>query len=603
LTLPTPFAHHIELLTALLDRQAAIVERIEARLLNVQGKDIARITDHRDLDRPFTACFFEAPGLPPALARLEGQLHAAHLADGFEPVLLERTAHQLNPLELIVRAYGVWDRQRWPGRNGRLGYARVLYGVFMLRQLEALSLRVWDDGNERAGERLTGVQGLLDRLNSAAAPPLLIRDARWLMQTAQGPLTRHLAPYFRIADRIAASFSDRCRLEIHEAGAKLAGGHLRSQLRYRSAERGLAPDDPAVLALTRNSNSMDGALLLRDLTSLLEAYEAACQAGDRDGPALSERRATRESKGRADLADAILQGLSADPELFVTRLDLLGPCTAIDYLFVDTAAGRSVHSPMGLAHRVRVDRYAALLARLAAPLIEDAAAFEPAPDSYSPLGMAYGFSADLLSSMALETLAAPPDRGLSLEDMFVTRHRSGDKLARVRGWERLPARQGEPERFEHSAEWAASIFQRTFAALGARAARATSLNASGVPDARLFIVPRERTIESLPEGTVPDRIVPAQDHLVTSDVNRALATGATAFPRSQMLNDRNEGRFLAAAEIDGKWYGVSKTVLTERIGRGTDALIADVPDALIDVLRVTCGELIATVPARSEDRD
>ena len=62
---------------------------------------------------------------------------------------------------------------------------------------------------------------------------------------------------------------------MHKAGAVLAGGHLRSQQRYRASETGRAFDDPEVLSITRNSNSMDVALLAGDLVALLERYGAA----------------------------------------------------------------------------------------------------------------------------------------------------------------------------------------------------------------------------------------------------------------------------------------------------------------------------------------
>ena len=94
------------------------------------------------------------------------------------------------------------------------------------------------------------------------------------------------------------------------------------------------------------------------------------------------------------------------------------------------------------------------------------------------------------------------------------------------------------------------------------------------------------------KSILPAGIVTANEHCVTSDVNRAFATGATAFPRSQILIDRNEGRFLASAEIDGKWFAVSKTVLTEVLSQGKDALVTDVPGPVIDILTVTCGELL-----------
>ena len=82
---------------------------------------------------------------------------------------------------------------------------------------------------------------------------------------------------------------------------------------------------------------------------------------------------------------------------------------------------------------------------------------------------------------------------------------------------------------------------------------------------------------------------------VSSDVKRALTNGTTAFPRSQILRDRNEGRFLASDETEGRWFGVSKTILTEVIAQGSDALIVDLPGRVVDVLRVTCPGLVVIV--------
>ena len=569
------FPDPVALLSELLRRHHAIVDQIESRVLNVQGKDTARNRSRDYFDRVFSSCFYDTPGLPRELSALRGTLIASHIADGFEPVSIDDTAHTLDPLELILRAYHAWEHGRWPGRNGRLSYARVLFGVFLLRQLEALSLRIWDDDPALASDRLRDIQGLLDRLNGLLHPHVLIRDARWLIQTAQGPLTRHLNPYFRIADRIAESFTGAGGLELHAAGVKLAGNHLRSQLRYRSAELNLPVDDPNVLAVTRNSNAMDTALLVRDLVPLLDAYQAADLSG--------------HSQARLDLADAILQGISADPELFLTRLDLLEPCTVLETLFVERGDDGSVRrTPMGSVHQDTVRRYQQLLIAAAQRLREDAQSFDPAHRPYSPLGIACGFCADLLSSMVVATLDRQPAPGLSLEDMFVTRVDPQSRLAR--------------EPFEYSPDWAGLVFQRMVAALAARAC-STEANASTVTGARMFVLPSGRKVGSLVEK-LPDGIVSAQQHCLTSDVNRALEMGTTAFPKSQMLGDRHEGRFLASAEIDGKWFAVSKTILTEVLGQGLDALIVDVPELVIDVLRVTCPGLMVvvdeSVPGRGE---
>ena len=87
------FLDHIALLTELLNRHDAIVAGIENRLLNVQGKDTARNRSRDDFDRILTSCFYDTPGLPRALSEPKGQLHASHVADGFEPVVLDGAAH------------------------------------------------------------------------------------------------------------------------------------------------------------------------------------------------------------------------------------------------------------------------------------------------------------------------------------------------------------------------------------------------------------------------------------------------------------------------------------------------------------------------------
>ncbi len=578
------FGEHVALLAQILDRRQAIVDRIERTLLNVRDKPVSRSRDRNVFARLLDGCILGVPELAGPFRRLEGQLAAAHLADGFEPVRLDRFVHELDPLELVVRAYRHWDRERWPGHAGRLTYAETIYGVFVLRHLEHLSLRVWDDGPEPAAARIEEVQHLLDRLNEPARPIVLVRDARWLIQTAQGPLTRQPEPYFRIAGQVAASLPAPARLEIHKAGARLAGGHLRSQLRYRSWEAERSADDPNILAVTRNSNSMDMALLVHDLVPLLEAYEGATAANP---------------GARLDLADAILQGLSVDPELFLLRLDLLGPCTVIEGLFVERNGEGGVRStPIGGAHAQMVDRYGDLIGRLAHRLRDDAAALDPVDKVYSPLGIVYGFVADVLSNMAVSTLLGQPSFGLSLEDMFAGRERLEDKLARATGWRALPRSEGEREHFDHSGEWASQVFANVIGALEARIARPHARNASAQPNGTLYVVPEADSVEPAPEALLPGGAASAQEHCLTSDVSRALASGATARPRNEMMADRTEARFLASAEIDGHWFGVSKVILTLLTSHGQDAVVTGVPTSVLAILRVTCPELVAMAAGR-----
>jgi hypothetical protein len=308
----------------------------------------------------------------------------------------------------------------------------------------------------------------------------------------------------------------------------------------------------------------------------------------------------RDSDARLALADAILQGLSADPEPLLTRLDLLGPSTMIEDLFIDRGnAGAYEYTALGRIHRECLARYGELIGRAAESLQQDSRALDPAHAAYSPLGVVYGFCADLFSNMVLNTLGSPSSPNLSLEDMFISRGQREEKRAQAHDWERLPKRAGEPAPFEHSTEWAAQMYARLAGALEARAACPVEPNASRFPTSRLYVVPRDVAIDSLSDGALPPGITSAQEHCLTSDVTRARRTGATALPADRLIADRAEGRLLVCTEAEGAWFGVSKVPLTLCTGRGKDALITDVPSGVIDVLRQVCPELLVVV---REDR-
>jgi hypothetical protein len=570
------FPAHIALLESFLDRHTHIVEEIESHLLNVQGKRGFPFEGRHYIEEVLGSCFFDSVARD--LARLNKQLSAAHRAKGFEPVQQEGGAHDFNSARLLVLAYSHWSKSRWPGRHGRMTYARIIYAAFVFNHLEQLSLRIWDDGNACATARLREIQHLLDRLNAQSGSSVFVRTAQWLIQTAQGPLTRLLHPYFIIAEQISQSFDNDERLEIYRAGALLAGGHLRSQLRYRARESQRSIDDPEVLSVTRNSNSMDIALLVRDLVPLLEAYKIAC--------------ATDACDNRLMLSDAILQGLSADPELLLTRLDILGPATIIEEVFIEHKEDAVGYTDFGSRQLDVLSRYRDLISALATPLKADAQRLDPTRTGYSPFGIIYGFCADILSSMAIARLSSQETFALSLEDMFSSVGALESKLARARQWEALPRHETIRARFEHSIEWGAQIFNRLTTALDARAMHGDSPNASGVRSARLFVAPESQRDDLLHDLARRPELVAAQEHCITSHLKRALATGSTAFPRSQILSDRKEGRFLASVEAEGKWFAVSKVLLTTCNCQGKDAVITDVPAPVIEVLRLTCPELV-----------
>jgi hypothetical protein len=249
---------------------------------------------------------------------------------------------------------------------------------------------------------------------------------------------------------------------------------------------------------------------------------------------------------------------------------------------------------MGETHREYLSRYAELIGRAAASLRKDAPAFDPALAAYSPFGIVYGFCSDILSNIVLNTLRSPSSTDLTLEDMFIS-GRLEQKRAQARDWERLPKGEGERDPFEHSTEWAQQMFSRLMVALDLRAARPAEANASNFPPASLYVVPRGVAIDSLPSGILPAVIVAAQEHCLTSDFTRARTTGATAFSRARLATDRAEGRFLASADFEGAWFGISKVTLRVCTGQGKAALLTDVPPPVIDVLRLVCPDLVVVV--------
>ena len=201
------------------------------------------------------------------------------------------------------------------------------------------------------------------------------------------------------------------------------------------------------------------ALLIRDLISLLEAYRAACLEAD--------------GHERLELADAILQALPPIPNCcsLAWISSALSPISKISL-----ARGRRWrvrYTPGGQAHRECLEKYAALIGQAAASLRKDALSFDPAHAVYSPFGVVYGFCADILSNMVLNTLHVSSSADLSLEDTFISLGRLEQKRAQAQEWQCMPKAEGERDAFDYSTDWAAAIFARMVSGLDARAAPPT----------------------------------------------------------------------------------------------------------------------------------
>ena len=507
-----PFQAHIELLHFFLAHRDDIVEKIQG-VLNAQRKPSQYLQDGPLLSRHFEDCFFTLSGMPHGQSRLRGQLEEAHWASGFEPREIPGLHNGLvDPAEMMIRGFHLWQQTRWPGRNGRVHYAHTLFNLYAIRCLELLSMRLWDAGSSSAGDRLSHVQGVLDQLwkITPADQPVLVRDARWLIQMAQSPATNELSAYFELAEKIAESLSEDDRIEIHKAGVRMAGGHLRSQIRYYSTKKAVPLNDESVILNTRNSNALDFALLIQELVPLLEAYEHAWHSED--------------GRKRLELADAICQGVSPDPDLFLNHVELLGAYSMIEHLFITTDRdGQAAYTPMGRRHVQLIREYETRIGRVSKPLSDDCQHFRPVAGAYSPYGVLYGFSSDLIEHMVLKTLHPDGVKHFSLEDVFVGSEASTDKLAWVSGWRKLPHLKPEVAKlFDYPQQFAEDIFNRLDQALGRRVSGG---EASAVPTGRLF-VQREDDLQTDSSATVIPNL-PVR-YIRSSDVQLVAARGAQA---------------------------------------------------------------------------
>jgi hypothetical protein len=547
-----PFQAHLELLQLFLAHRDDIVENIQG-VLNAQRKPTEYLRDGPLLSRLFEDCFFTPTGLTHGQTRLRGELEDVHWANGFRPRELAGLHNGLaDPAEMMIRGFHLWQQTRWPGRNGRVRYAHTLFNLYVIRCLELLSMRLWDAGSSSAGDRLSQVQSVLDELwkRSPADQPALVRDGRWLIQLAQSPATDELGAYFAVAEKIAETLSEEDRIEIHKAGVRMTAGHLRSQIRYYSMKKAVPLDEKSLVLNTRSSNALDFALLMQELVPLLKGYENAWHRED--------------SQKRLELADAICQGISPDPELFLNRVELLGAYSMIEHLFITTDRdGRAVYTPMGRRHVQLLHEYQELIGRVSKPLYEDCSRFRPVKGRYSPYGALYGFSSNLVEHMALKTLQSDAVKHFGLEDVFVDGN--ADKLAWVNGWRKLPHLKREVEaQFDYPQQFAEDIFDRIERALRTRASRG---EAKTVHTGRVFIL----------SGDAPDLPI----RYIYQD-------------EAQILSDRREGRCVLSYKTPGGWVAVTKSILTEVLGEGQDVTFAGLPPVAAEVLKLMCPLLVST---------
>jgi len=605
-----PFQANVELLRLFLTHREDIVESIEA-VLNAQRKPIGYLQDHALLSRHFEDCFFARSAATASPKRvqtdLRGQLEEAHWAGGFRPRQVQDLHNDLiHPAEMMIRGFYCWQQTRWPGRNGRMHYAHTLFNLYVLRCLQFLSMRLWDavpaagrqdEGPSSAGGRLAEIQGVLDELwkSSPANQPVIVRDGRWLIPLAQSLITDELAPYFEVAQLITETLPEADVLEIQKAHVRMLGGHLTSQIRYyctKDGVPGVSLNEHSVVLRTRTSNALDFALLVQGLVGLLKAY-------DRASPRDDERMSSGDGRMRLDVAGAIWQGISADPELFLNRVDLLSAYSMIEHVFIETdPGGHVVYSPSGQRHVQLLKEYSALMDQLIKSLRDDFPRFRPVDGGCSPYGVIFGLPSHLIEHMALKALEHNAETRFSLEDVFLDDvFDNGDtnaaKLAWVNGWRKLPHIDRQAQRFyDYPQQFAQDVYDRIESELRRRDSYAEA--SDGSRTGRLYIVSGDDPVVDLREtdskaSAIPE--LPAR-YFGSSDRQIVAAHKAEPYDRAQLLAGRREGHFLVSYETPGGWTALKKDLLTEVLGAGRDARIVGLPLDAAQVLRLMCTDLV-----------
>jgi hypothetical protein len=572
-----PFQANIELLRLYLTHREEIVESIEA-VLNAQRKPIRYQQDHSLLSRHFEDPFFARAAVTASQTRLRGQLEEAHWAAGFKPRPVQDLHNDLiHPAEMMIRAFYCWQQTRWPGRNGRMHYAHTLFNLYVIRCLLFLSMRLWDEGPSSASGRLAEIQGVLDELwrSSPADQPVIVRDARWLIPLAQSLITDELAPYFEVARQVTETLQKADVLEIEKAHVRMIGGHLTSQIRYYSTKEGVSINEHSVVLRTRTSNALDFALLVQGLVELLKAYDCAFESGD--------------ERMRLDMAGAICQGISADPELFLNHVDLLSAYSMMEHVFIAAdREGNVVYSPLGQRHAQLLKEYGALIDRLIKSLRDDFPRFRPVDGGCSPYGVIFGLPSHLIEHMALKALQHDAETRFSLEDVFDDGDTSAAKLAWVNGWRKLPHIDPEVQRlYDYPQQFAEDVYDRIESELRRRGSNAEACDGSRT--GRLYIVFGDDPETDSKASAIPE--LPAR-YFGSSDTQIVAAHKAEPYDQAQLLAGRREGHFLVSYETPGGWIALKKDLLTEVLGAGRNVRIVGLPLDAAQVLRLMCTDLL-----------
>jgi hypothetical protein len=234
----------------------------------------------------------------------------------------------------------------------------VLLDHYCLAILALFVVRAWDDGD--AAARLDDVGGLIAELNGAGGSGHRVVES-------VGTLLILAVAYFHPEEHAYDDLLDKVRtldtahaIDVALPAAPVLASHLRWGYRFMYRQD---------IGRMRDDNIVDYPWVLFSLLTLARGYAAACT-----GPA------TVSGPGRLQLADALFNGLSADPHAFVGK------------------------APAFLApHAKEHEELRALLMRHRDELLSDSASFMPTRATFSPMAFGCNFLSN--ASVASAVLA------------------------------------------------------------------------------------------------------------------------------------------------------------------------------------------------------
>ena len=239
---------------------------------------------------------------------------------------------------------------------------------------------------------------------------------------------------------------------------------------------------------------------------------------------------------------------------------------------------------MGQRHLRLLEEYAERIARAAKQLHDDCPQFRPVDGTYSPYGVLYGFSSQLLEHMALKAVQPDAVDALQSRRCFDARRRRqarvGQRLAEAAA---RPARSGEAVRV--SAAVRRGHFARIERALRVRVAAAKTKAAAR--NGQLFVL--ANGLPTLRRSSIPDLSV--QYIVVVGQASRRREQGR-CFDETAALAQPNGGRVPRQLPDPGGWVAISKDVLTDVLGAGRNAKVAGLPRDAARVLKLMCPELV-----------